>query len=309
MNSSILTKIATIVLTALLSLTVYGCSTTSVSCSKSDDTKLIHEKTFTASPGDHISISPAGGDIKVTSWGKNEVVVKVYGNERATELLTFTAEQSGSKITVKLEPGKGSHMNGVRVRCEVMVPEKFQVSGNTAGGDISVEQIEGSINLNTAGGDIRVVKINGSVEVNTAGGDISIRQMKGNISANTAGGDVKVSEAEGDVTVSTAGGDVKIAGKNGKIEANTAGGDIAIHYEGDNNGISASTMGGDIDVRVPSSMKADVKLNTMSGSLSVDVPGSVVQSKERNRISAQLNGGGREISCNTMAGDISVKTK
>jgi len=309
MISSFLTKIATIALIALLSLTSYGCSTTAISCSKSDDTKLIHEKSFSVSSNDHISISPAGGDIKVTSWGKNEVLIKVYGNERAKELLTFTAEQSGSKITVKLEPEKGNHMNGVRVRCEVMVPEKFQVSGNTAGGDISVEQIDGSINLNTAGGDIRVVKINGSVEVNTAGGDISVKQLKGSLSANTAGGDVKVSETDGDVTVSTAGGDVKIAGKNGKVEASTAGGDIAIHYDGENNGISASTMGGDIEVRVPSSIKADVKLNTMSGSLSVDVPGSVVQSKERNRISAQLNGGGREISCNTMAGDISVKTK
>jgi len=86
-------------------------------------------------------------------------------------------------------------------------------------------------------------------ELNTAGGDITVLNFKGDLNVNTAGGDLKLSGSDGAVKANTTGGDVKLtySGDNKEIEINTMGGNIDLTIpSGFKADCKLSTMNGDI---------------------------------------------------------------
>ncbi|MBS3945555.1 MAG: hypothetical protein KGZ42_08655, partial [Melioribacter sp.] len=70
-----------------------------------DNLKLIKEKSFNVKSGETLFIDASGADIKVDSWNKNEVYVKILGNRKAEDKMKFTIEQTsgGVEVTAKKE--------------------------------------------------------------------------------------------------------------------------------------------------------------------------------------------------------------
>ena len=72
----------------------------------------------------------------------------------------------------------------------------------------------GSVLADTAGGDIRVARVGGTLDAKTAGGDIVVPSVGGAVRAVTAGGDVRIGvssrEIPGGITIHNSGGDVSL---------------------------------------------------------------------------------------------------
>lgn len=240
-----------------------------------DDLNLITERRFPISPGNDLRIKVSGGDVSITSWDRDEVYIKVFGNDKAEEKLDFIFDNNDSYVELETE-SKGSFFNwfsNISLRIEVKVPEKFNTYIHTSGGDINLDKVEGTIEMHTSGGDVVCSDFLGSLDVSTSGGDIKLN-----------------------------GGDTPII-------AHTSGGDITLDYFGVNKGINLSTSGGDVTIRLPSDFNADMELSTSGGEVGCNITMNNASKLSDHKIVAELNDGGPGLIAHTSGGDIDVRKK
>ncbi len=239
------------------------------------DLVVIKEKTFPTSQGKTVFVKISGGDIKVNSWDKNEVYVKILGNENAEEKLEFELNntESGVEIISRKKDSGINWFQNIKLRVEIIVPGKY------------------NSDLNTSGGDIYYAGIIGTAKMNTSGGDIDGKNF------------------EGKLDISTSGGDIALYGRDAEIDAHTSGGDIFLDYEGKNAGIDLSTSGGDITIKLPGDLSASLELSTSGGEISCSYKMSNVIKMSKSKLVAELNGGGVKLSAHTSGGDVEVLSK
>lgn len=277
-----------------------------------DNLKLIKERSFNVKSGETLFVDASGADIKIDSWNKDEVYVKIFGNRKAEEKMEFTIERTGDGVEVIAKKEGSWFFNwggGYNVRIEVMIPASYNNNVETSGGDINIQNVSGKFKLDTSGGDVDLKNTMGELKVRTSGGDIILLKHSGNSDVSTSGGDIHTKELTGDLYASTSGGDIKIEVNNGKISAKTSGGDIEIKYTGNNKGLYASTSGGDIKLFVPSSFNATVDFETSGGSIDCNFSNYKTSKVTRSRMKGEFNGGGESVICKTTGGDIDINDK
>ena len=273
---------------------------------------VLNEKSFPISEGKTLRITTSPGDVMVTPWDKNEVYVKVLGNDKAREKMKFgfTGDDEEVVVTGKYERKFFNWGNsGIKLRYEVKAPANFNVKVSTSGGDIRVGGITGMVNLKTSGGDVEIRETRGELEISTSGGDIKLENPEGRTKASTSGGDIKVENFKGNLITTTSGGDIKLNGGNGSIQAKTSGGDIKLNYSGSNEGIELATSGGDIDIIVPYDFKASVKLSSSGGDVDCGFTTDNVKTEGKRKLEADINGGGKMVIAKTSGGEINLNKK
>lgn len=238
------------------------------------DLQLLEHKNFRTEFGKQLKVSAESGNVEITPWHNNEVMVKIYGNENAKEKMEFIFDSDNNSITIKGErKNKWGFFSNIKLKYEIKVPEKF------------------NLNISTSGGDIKVGGINGEINLNTSGGDIWADRITGNLKANTSGGDIK------------------IYSNDASIDARTSGGDITLEYFGENKGIELRTSGGDIEIKLPSEFNANVELATSGGDVDCDFKLNRVEKFSRTKIIGEINNGGQKLIAKTSGGDIEVKRR
>lgn len=295
-----------------VSFSLSACSVTYNGDNGSKDLSVIHEKTFQISSGKTLRVDTRPGDVMVTPWEKNEVYIKVLGNDNASEKMEFDFNGNSDEVVVTGKYEKkflnwGS--SGIKVRYEIKTPANFNVTVSTAGGDVRVGGIKGSITLKTSGGDVDIKETRGNLVVSTSGGDITLENPEGNTKVSTSGGDIKGVNYKGDLKVSTSGGDINLRGGNGSVEAKTSGGDIKLEYNGSNEGIELATSGGDIDIFVPADFKASLMLSSSGGGVDSDFRTENQTSHNKRKLVGDINGGGPKLVAKTSGGEINLRKK
>ncbi|GAB4146422.1 MAG: hypothetical protein Fur0015_13030 [Ignavibacteriales bacterium] len=290
-----------------LLLTITSLSLSSV-CSA--ESKLIQTKKFDVNDGGLITVKTSFGDVNISSWSNSEVEIRVYGNKKTADKIRFSFEKSGNEVIVKAEK-KGNIgfnvFNNFELKYEIKVPKNFSSSVATAGGDISMNGLNGEFEFKTSGGDIEIADNVGKTRAFTSGGDIEIKNHKGNIKAETSGGDIKI-QTFGNVDCGTSGGDIDLICENGSVNAGTSGGDVALKYWGKNYGIKCETSGGDISCVVPDNFKADVELKTIGGDIDLNFANANTNKISHSKFYGKFNGGGEKFICTTIGGSIKVNS-
>ncbi len=287
----------------------------SYSCAESEYSdeklKVIQEKSFSISPGNNFKLDASSGDIIISSWNKNEVHVKILGNDKAKDKVEFNFNESSDMIEVEAKYDWSLFMmvKGIKLKFEVQVPQEFNIGAMTSGGDIKLQGVKGKISTKTSGGDINVSDLNGNIEVSTSGGDISFNNIYGNMNFSTSGGDIKGSKFSGKLEVSTSGGDISLAGSDARINGSTSGGDISLDYSSQNQGIELETSGGDITIKLPKDFNASANLSTIGGDIKSDFTGNNAVKISSTKFEADINSGGNPLILKTSGGDIVVKKK
>ncbi len=276
---------------------------------QADDARLLFEKTISTESGKELITSLVAGGIEISTWDKNEVNVKVYGNDEAEEKIIFSAEQTSTGVKVEGKQKDSKNFRNLTIRVEIIVPKNYDLKLYSSGGNLSVKDITGKIETNTSGGNIKINNTSGNLEAYTAGGNVSISISSGDIKVSTSGGKISVDDFNGNLDVSTAGGDIVLTGKNGKIDASTAGGSIKLDYTGKNMGIDMSTLGGNIIASLPGDFDADADIGTLAGKITCDFAKVQKDNHVCSYIRAKFNNGGETFKCTTSAGNITVTKK
>lgn len=138
------------------------------------------------------------------------------------------------------------------------------------------------------------------------------------------GGALTVSDVQGELVLSNYNGEITALNVSGSVVASTYNGEIKVSFDKVSEGtpMSFSTYNGDIDLAFPASLKAVLKMKTEQGEIltgfDVKVTSSgPVQTKDNQAgvykvviddwKTAEVNGGGPEITMKNYLGDIIVR--
>ena len=297
-------KLLWIIIIALLSLIFYANAF-------AKGMGVLHEKTFNVNPGETLWLDSDCGDVNLSTWDKDELYVKIYGNSRTEEYIEFSFEQKSDGVEI-IADKHGSFFNwfsSINLKYEIIVPSRFNVDLSTAGGDLVIKDLEGKMMFKTSGGDVELSSTIGELTAKTSGGDINLTNQKGNCEVKTSGGDIRCIDTKGDLYASTSGGNITLKAVDGQIDASTSGGSVSLDYTGPNKGVELTSSGGDIEVRLPSNFKADAELKTSGGDIECDYSMSRTYKVKSYYLEAEFNGGGNKLYCRTSGGDVIVKEK
>lgn len=271
------------------------------------------EKEFTVSPGKKLDIDlKCGGRLDIQGWEKNIVSVKARldGRDAVDCKVEFSETSSGVQIFAHYEGRKRNYSSDLKF--EIMVPTKFDLSMESMGGAISIDNVNGAIEGKTMGGALNLQKLQGTLDLTTMGGGITLKNSDVDGRVKTMGGQVLVEDVRGDIKATTQGGKVtqrnvtRRSGESGKgeISIKTMGGDInvddapegtdvhtmggRIHIKSAAKFARAKTMGGDIEIEA---IDGGVNATTMGGDVTVTMVGNA-------------NEGDRNVELTSMGGDV-----
>jgi len=281
------------------------------------ETKLddINES-FNVSPDGKLILDTNFGTIDVQTSDNEVVKVVVHRSAQlktdrpAVQILKdfhvdFNQQSNDINMNAKFKEGKSywkKTTDRLDIHFEITVPQTFQgVFLKTAGGDISVKDITGTIqshtntgNLqfeNTTGhlightgnGNVRLTKCFGETHVESLRGNIDIRENKGVVNVTTSSGNVKCSDVVGTINVETSGGSIKLVGCKGEAHVETLGGNINLQNEGT---VTAKTFGGSIKADILGQLKEDSRLESSGGDITVSLMPDI-----QARVDAKCSGG------------------
>jgi hypothetical protein len=283
------------------------------------------ERTFQVQPGVHISVSTAGGEVRIES--SNDTVVKVVAKEHiragsdaeADELLqklNLKIEQSGNDVnaSASYESSMGFHFSSwppVQVDFVVSVPVSASADLKTSGGDIIVGDLAGAVHAHTSGGDVKLGDIGGDIDASTSGGNVSLGEGRSSARLSTSGGNVSAKLLAGPSDLRTSGGDIKVDSVENTLKAETSGGDVKADFVGDLKGDCVlSTSGGQVKASMGKQVGFHLDASTSGGS--VDASGLTITIDHggmgRSSLAGEVNGGGPLLKLRSSGGDIDVST-
>ncbi len=285
------------------------------------------EKTFTVNPGGTLLVNTDLGSIEITSAAGNtvhaEVLIKMstHSEEKAKELLEdfdLSFEQNGNDVEINGDYHQPRGLHGflgfgdsrLEAIFRITVPEKYNLDIETAGGDILIGNLEGTVQLRTAGGDIHMEHIRGTLQVETAGGDLTLIECTAEADLQTSGGDIEVDRAGGPVVAHTSGGDITIREAMNSIDASTSGGDVKAYIARQpEDDCSLETSGGDVDIYLAPDISVTVDADADVGSVSSDFDLGRRSRHHDSTLRGDINKGGPRLFVRTSAGDISILEK
>jgi DUF4097 and DUF4098 domain-containing protein YvlB len=239
--------------------------------------------------GGTLDVSIQGGDIRITTWDKNEVFVRTESHDDDEDPADVKITQQENTIQIR-----DRNMWGDDSRLNISIPGQFNLRLETSYGDISIRgTLIGNITGETSAGDIRFGDVEGTVDMQTSGGDITTGKITGQASLSTFGGEIDILSTTGELTLKSSGGDIRVGNVGKSLRARTAGGDIII---GDVGGEAiASTAGG------------NVRVGKVSGQATLSTAGGDVELSGGNGTIKASTSGGNLMLLN-LSGSVEAKT-
>src|SRR5947209_7938511 len=152
------------------------------------------QKSYQLGPGGHFSISSVAGNIRITGYDGNEIVVNGIKEGRDRDLVTVVDSSSGNSVELKVRYPQNCNCDA-SIRFEVQVPQSLNLDFDqisSASGDIEVSGVSGQVKAKSASGNVEVNNITGSVNASAASGDVKVKNINGTVSAHSASGNVEV---------------------------------------------------------------------------------------------------------------------
>lgn len=263
------------------------------------------DDTLPAKPGGRLVLDlDTGGSVEIRGWDRNEVHVhaRLAGADWRTTQLGIGPESFG--VGVHAVPTGHGHIQSTSHSFEIQVPKRYDVRLSSAGGSISIADVEGTFEGNTGGGEIQLEHASGRAKLVTGGGDIEVSDCDLDGAVSTGGGTVKLSRVKGGLRGSSGSGPVIYAEAAGDADEGT--GDLTnIRVDGSRGHIDVGTnatgrlhidrAGGRVDLdEVPNG----AKIRTGGGEIRIR--------KGAGSIDAQTGGG--DITMGPIAGSVSAST-
>lgn len=269
------------------------------------------DKTFPVQSGGRLVVDADEGSISVTGSDRQDVAVHIRarGSESRLAKLDISVDQSGNTVKA-VSRYRHSFMNmfggeDFDVEFVIEVPSHFNLDLSTAGGDMTVNAVNGTLEGETSGGDLDLSKLDGHIRMNTSGGTVTMRDIKGDCKVGTSGGNMTAESVVGSMDFETSGGNIEVRESDGKLHASTSGGDVRVTLR-DNKGIDLETSGGNLIVKLPKTISGDISAETTGGDVSCDF--QFMGKLQEGSLRGKINGGGNIIRLETSGGDIVISS-
>ncbi|MCP3978481.1 MAG: DUF4097 domain-containing protein [bacterium] len=243
-------------------------------------------------PGQELRVElSTGGTVTIEGWDRDLLSVEadLRGPDADNVLFQVEKTRSGAEILGEFKQPREKQSTSLNLR--VRVPRSFDLTIESRGGGIEIDNVSGRIRGKTMGGSLELRRLEGRLDLRTMGGNISLEDSAVDGEVETYGGNVRLRNVDGDVEAKSLGGEVIYD----NVHTNGKGG-------GPGREVKISTLGGDIEV--PSApLGAD--LSTLGGSIVVEHAGEYVRAKTLGG-NIEIGAVDGWVKASTMAGDIDV---
>ncbi len=146
----------------------------------------------------------SGGSVRITGGQDKVVRIRVTDGGRACGDCGVQLEQGADGIRVN----SAGTAAGSKLDFEIEVPEQFDLDLNSAGGQVKIEGVAGTIKGSTESGALDLRRLSGSVDLETKRGDVTLRESYVSGRVHTDGGKVMLEDVSGTVAGSSEKGKV-----------------------------------------------------------------------------------------------------
>jgi len=266
-----------------------------------DDVSSSIDTTVALSSGGVVELSLVSGEIKVTSWNRDQVRVHATSEEG---LLQFDATGARVSLSVRSRHGDMGDTN-----YEITIPAGARLIAHSVSADITAD----------GGSDVEARSVSGDVHVSNATGRLTIQSVSGGLEAthvgrglraNTVSGDLTANDVTGDIDAQTTSGDIVLgATRSSFVHTQTVSGDTRFGGTLDRAGrYEFHSHSGDIELAVPAT-GVTFDVSTFSGDLQSDYPMTLQPGSEvgQKHMEFSINGGGARVTAETFSGDVTVE--
>jgi hypothetical protein len=232
-------------------------------------------KSYEVVQGGSISVRNVSGDVTVTGYEGETVLVLGFKEGRDRDLVSVEDNSAGNKVDVRARYPQNCDCNA-SIRFEVKVPRvnyKFDAISSTSG-DVEVTGVSGDLRARSTSGNVTVRGVSGAVNATSTSGNVHVGEINGTVSGKSTSGNVEVEIAQ-----LSGAGDMEFASTSGNVH-----------------------------VKMPANLDADVRMSTTSGGLKTDFP-LTIEEPERGsgrRAAGRIGGGSRNLRLSSTSGSVSL---
>ena len=260
------------------------------------------DTTISVRQGDRLNVSNFGGEIVVSSWGRNAVKVAAEHSSRAR----VDVRSDGPNIEVRASARRGIP---VRVDYNIVVPAWMPLFLKGIYTDISVKGMKSEVSAETVKGEIRVEGGEGLVRASSVEGPVFINGARGRVELSTVNDNVHVTGSKGEIIVNAINGDIDLEGvESSLVEASTVSGDVMflgnLHREGRYN---LSTHNGNLTLGMAEGANATVSVSTFNGDFDSAFPVRLERTRHGKRFNFTMGSGSALVNLESFDGTIRLE--
>jgi DUF4097 and DUF4098 domain-containing protein YvlB len=141
------------------------------------------------------------GDVKVTG----RKTIRAFNRadaDRAHQQSPIHVERQGDLMVIRAEEPRSTHMLSVTTDLDITVPRGLNIEARGRSGDLTIEDVAGTVDISNGRGDVRLNAIGRDVRVESSrSGLIRASDVKGNLDLEGRGGDLQIENVQGQVTI------------------------------------------------------------------------------------------------------------
>lgn len=269
---------------------------------------LRDEKRFTVKGNADVRVATFDGSIQIHSWEKPDVLIEIEkraATREAIDALDVQVEQQGNTISLEVKRPRAESFTTIgfhrtaTARLIVTVPRRANVRARSGDGSISINSV------------------NGRIELRTGDGSITARDVSGELDFSTGDGSLTVEDAEGRLKLDTGDGGVSVSGKLSSVRVHT--GDGSVVYRAQTGAVMSepweiTTGDGSVTLYLPREFGAELDAYTGDGGIRNDLEPALEREQQRERRTEQrrtlrtrLGAGGPELRIRTGDGAIRLR--
>ena len=176
------------------------------------------QKSYRLAPGGQIHIGNISGDVRVTAYDGDSILVKGTKQGRDQDKVDVEDKSTDSRVDIGVRYPKRCDCDA-SIQFEVQVPRSisYVFDGiSSVSGDVEVSGVSGRVHATAVSGDVRVKNITGAVSASSVSGDVEVL-----VDRLDGTDDMKFSSVSGDVNVklpANLGADVDMSSFSGDIK-------------------------------------------------------------------------------------------
>ena len=269
--------------------------------------------------GSRIVVRNQFGDIRIEGSDRNTVeAVAIERNSSQSVAVNITETSSGNNKVFTVSPVEnGLDGRKVNILLEVKVPHYVELEPiYLRRGNISINNLNGGVNLRTDDGNIRVQRAG-----SPAGGFVEATAGSGNIDLSNINGDVRIVAISSGITVQCVKGDVAARVSSGQIAVSNTEGDVELNVSSGSASYTGpiqagrryrlKTLSGNVDMGIPNTVGFTAVLSAYSGQLEKDFQFSndstIPPSRSKQRAVGKYGDGSARIELDSFSGRVSLR--
>lgn len=254
------------------------------------------------------------GQIIIEGTNSNQIKVTVFKRAAKKERLNdleYSIEHKHNEIIVKTKREKSNTQ--AELDYYIQVPHKTRLKEiETNTGNITIKEVENSINAKTNLGSIDISRVTGSIKARAQTGSITIQNASGMIDAKTNSGTIEIDQekkASPYIIAHTENGNIHIHNASGSVKAITSNGSILSHHLliSAESSIKLETKNGSIAAKFPKTLNASIRAETKLGEIKSDFELEQIVSNESKTAKGEVGSGTAKIAIGTHCGSITIK--